>query len=37
MNFALWQIQVKDVLIQSGLHKTLKIRSILMVLPHCHG
>ena len=24
MNFGLWQIQVKDILIQSGLHKTLK-------------
>lgn len=24
MNFALWQVQVKDVLIQSGLHKVLK-------------
>ncbi|RYR19346.1 hypothetical protein Ahy_B03g064105 [Arachis hypogaea] len=24
INFGLWQIQVKDVLIQSGLHKALK-------------
>jgi hypothetical protein len=24
MNFGLWQIQVKDILIQSGLHKTLR-------------
>ncbi|KAL4592371.1 hypothetical protein LXL04_005363 [Taraxacum kok-saghyz] len=24
INFGLWQVQVKDVLIQSGLHKTLK-------------
>ena len=27
MNFGLWQIQVKDILIQNGLHKTLKGRS----------
>ena len=25
MNFGLWQIQVKDILIQSGLHKTLRV------------
>ncbi|RYR36624.1 hypothetical protein Ahy_A09g041590 [Arachis hypogaea] len=24
INFGLWQVQVKDVLIQSGLHKALK-------------
>jgi hypothetical protein len=24
MNFGLWQIQVKDILIQFGLHKTLR-------------
>jgi hypothetical protein len=24
MNFGLWQIQVKDILIQYGLHKTLR-------------
>ncbi|RYR07212.1 hypothetical protein Ahy_B05g074523 [Arachis hypogaea] len=36
INFGLWQIQVKDVLIQSGLHKALKekIRSILMPETH---
>lgn len=28
INFGLWQIQVKDVLIQSGLHKALKGRAI---------
>lgn len=27
INFGLWQVQVKDVLIQSGLHKALKGRS----------
>ena len=27
MNFGLWQIQVKDILIQHGLHKALKGRS----------
>ena len=27
INFGLWQIQVKDVLIQSGLHKALKEKS----------
>ncbi|PHT58503.1 hypothetical protein CQW23_00866 [Capsicum baccatum] len=26
INFGLWQVQVKDVLIQSGLHKVLKER-----------
>ena len=26
INFGLWQVQVKDVLIQSGLHKALKGR-----------
>ncbi|KAF3653283.1 hypothetical protein FXO38_15723 [Capsicum annuum] len=26
INFGLWQVQVKDVLIQSGLHKALKER-----------
>ena len=24
INFGLWQVQVKDVLIQSGLHKALR-------------
>ncbi|KAL5793560.1 hypothetical protein ACOSP7_002154 [Xanthoceras sorbifolium] len=27
INFGLWQVQVKDVLIQSGLHKVLKEKS----------
>ena len=27
INFGLWQVQVKDVLIQSGLHKALKGKS----------
>lgn len=27
INFALWKVLVKDVLIQSGLHKTLKENS----------
>ncbi|KAL5823556.1 hypothetical protein ACOSQ3_021529 [Xanthoceras sorbifolium] len=27
INFVLWQVQVKDVLIQSGLHKVLKEKS----------
>ncbi|KAL5804347.1 hypothetical protein ACOSQ3_031147 [Xanthoceras sorbifolium] len=27
INFSLWQVQVKDVLIQSGLHKVLKEKS----------
>ena len=26
INFGLWQVQVKDILIQSGLHKALKGR-----------
>ena len=26
INFGLWQVQVKDILIQSGLHKALKDR-----------
>ncbi|PON34615.1 hypothetical protein PanWU01x14_342810 [Parasponia andersonii] len=26
INFSLWQIQIKDLLIQSGLHKVLKGR-----------
>ncbi|PON66942.1 Pol-like polyprotein/retrotransposon [Trema orientale] len=29
INFGLWQIQVKDLLIQSGLHKALKGREAL--------
>ena len=28
INFGLWQVQVKDLLIQSGLHKALKGRVI---------
>ena len=27
MNFGLWQVQVKDILIQYGLHKALKGKS----------
>ncbi|KAL9438154.1 hypothetical protein AB3S75_023924 [Citrus x aurantiifolia] len=30
INYGLWQIQVKDVLIQSGLHKALKRKSSLV-------
>jgi len=28
INFGLWQVQVKDVLIQSGLHKALRAKPV---------
>ena len=31
INFALWQVQVKDLLIQSGLYKVLKGRPIPLI------
>jgi len=37
INFGLWKVQVKDVLIQSGLHKALKCRMSEHLKRNCSG